>query len=144
VGAKATIAILDCLSLTARSRPKVSGSLPGARIVLWYVHLCVVALLAADPHRTGNKQDAARDVAGGPSAVHIEGLCALIWGDGNIDADPLFVDPDGPDNDPNTWEDKDYHLSPGSPCIDAGCNGAVPRDFADLAVLLTMYGTTCD
>ena len=38
-------------------------------------------------------------------------------GTGNIDADPLFVDPD---ND-------DYHLSPGSPCIDAGDNTAVPE-----------------
>jgi hypothetical protein len=53
-------------------------------------------------------------------------------GEGNIDADPLFVDPDGPDDDPNTWEDNDYHLSPGSACIDAGCNWAVPPDTADL------------
>jgi hypothetical protein len=51
---------------------------------------------------------------------------------GNIDADPLFVDPDGPDDDPNTWEDNDYRLSPGSPCIDAGDNRAVPLDVADL------------
>ena len=43
-------------------------------------------------------------------------------GNGNIDADPLFVDPD---ND-------DFHLSGGSPCIDAGCNWAVPPDTADL------------
>jgi hypothetical protein len=53
-------------------------------------------------------------------------------GVGNIDADPLFVDPDGPDDDPFTWEDNDYHLSPGSPCIDAGNNMAVPFDAADL------------
>ncbi|MFQ5807169.1 MAG: hypothetical protein ACE5I3_12040, partial [Phycisphaerae bacterium] len=53
-------------------------------------------------------------------------------GIGNIDADPLFVDPDGPDNDPNTWEDNDYRLSVGSPCIDAGDNDAVPPDIADL------------
>jgi len=56
----------------------------------------------------------------------------LNWGPGNIDADPLFVDPDGPDDDPNTWEDNDFHLSPGSPCLDAGCNWAVPPDAADL------------
>ena len=31
-----------------------------------------------------------------------------------------FDDPNGPDGDPNTWEDNDYHLSPNSPCIDAG------------------------
>jgi len=39
-------------------------------------------------------------------------------GVGNIDLDPLFVDPDG----------GDYHLLPGSPCIDAGDNDAVPDD----------------
>ncbi|UCE60006.1 MAG: hypothetical protein JSU63_21505, partial [Phycisphaerales bacterium] len=53
-------------------------------------------------------------------------------GDGNIDLDPLFVDPDGPDDDPYTWEDNDYRLSPFSPCIDAADNTAVPPDNADL------------
>jgi hypothetical protein len=53
-------------------------------------------------------------------------------GTGNIDVDPLFVDPDGPDDDPNTWQDNDYHLSAGSPCIDAACNWGVPPDVADL------------
>ena len=42
----------------------------------------------------------------------------------NINADPLFMDPDGPDNDPNTWEDNDFHLTGVSPCIDAGDNKA--------------------
>jgi predicted outer membrane repeat protein len=46
-------------------------------------------------------------------------------GPGNIDADPLFVDPDGPDDIFGT-EDDDLRLSPGSPCIDAGDNNAVP------------------
>ncbi len=46
-------------------------------------------------------------------------------GTGNIDADPLFVDPDGPDDDPETWQDNDYRLGPGSPCIDAADNAAV-------------------
>ncbi|MBN1346305.1 MAG: right-handed parallel beta-helix repeat-containing protein [Phycisphaerae bacterium] len=41
-------------------------------------------------------------------------------GPGNIDADPQFVDPDGPDDDPATWQDNDYHLSAASPCVDAG------------------------
>ena len=44
-------------------------------------------------------------------------------GTGNINADPLFVDPDGPDNIPGN-EDDDYHLMAGSPCIDAGDNSA--------------------
>ena len=48
-------------------------------------------------------------------------------GQGNIDADPVFVDPDGPDNDPSTWEDNDYHLSVGSPCIEAGDPDFVPQ-----------------
>ena len=47
-------------------------------------------------------------------------------GEGNIDEDPLFVDPDGPDDDPATWEDNDYHLAAGSPCIDAGDPEFVP------------------
>ena len=43
-------------------------------------------------------------------------------GEGNIDADPLFADSDGPDNIPGT-EDDNLRLAPSSPCIDAG----VPR-----------------
>jgi len=40
----------------------------------------------------------------------------------NIADDPRFVDPDGPDDDPETYEDNDYRLSADSPCIDAGRN----------------------
>jgi hypothetical protein len=43
-------------------------------------------------------------------------------GDGNINANPLFVDPGN----------GDFRLSPGSPCIDAGNNAAVPLDELDL------------
>ncbi|UCD76889.1 MAG: right-handed parallel beta-helix repeat-containing protein [Phycisphaerales bacterium] len=44
-------------------------------------------------------------------------------GEGNIDADPLFVDPDN----------YNFRIGPGSPCIDAGDNYAVPDDVdADL------------
>ncbi len=50
-------------------------------------------------------------------------------GKGNIDADPLFVDPDGPDDDPETWEDNDYRLQADSPCIDAADSSAVPPDI---------------
>ena len=38
---------------------------------------------------------------------------------GNINADPLFVDPNGPDNIPGTKDD-DLRLAPLSPCVDAG------------------------
>ena len=40
-------------------------------------------------------------------------------GTGNIDADPLFADPNGPDDIPGT-EDDDQRLAPLSPCIDSG------------------------
>jgi parallel beta-helix repeat protein/predicted outer membrane repeat protein len=40
-------------------------------------------------------------------------------GNGNIDEDPLFADPDGPDDIPGT-EDDDLRLAPFSPCIDSG------------------------
>jgi hypothetical protein len=43
-------------------------------------------------------------------------------GEGNIDEDPQFVDQAG----------DDYRLGPGSPCIDAGDNTAVPPDDFDL------------
>mgnify|MGYP000917707777 CR=1 FL=1 len=76
-----------------------------------------------------------------PQEIYVSGSTLVItycdvqggWeGLGNIDADPLFVDPDGPDDDPATWEDNDYRLGPGSPCIDAGDNSAVPPDTFDL------------
>jgi predicted outer membrane repeat protein len=53
------------------------------------------------------------DVEGGEAGVLVEPGFVLNWGVGNIDADPLFADADG-------------RLSPGSPCVDAGSNPAVP------------------
>ena len=44
---------------------------------------------------------------------------------GNIDADPFFADPLGPDGTAGT-DDDDLRLVAGSPCIDAANNGAVP------------------
>ena len=46
-------------------------------------------------------------------------------GTGNLDADPLLVDPDGADDVVGT-EDDDLRLGPGSPAIDAGDSAAVP------------------
>jgi hypothetical protein len=53
-------------------------------------------------------------------------------GTGNISSDPRFVDPDGPDDDPRTWEDNDFRLAGDSPCIDAADNLALPADALDL------------
>ena len=57
-------------------------------------------------------------------------------GEGNLDADPLFVRPPSAGDD-GTWgtDDDDYgdlRLRAGSPAIDVGDNGSVPDDLADL------------
>jgi hypothetical protein len=49
-------------------------------------------------------------------------------GEGNIDADALFVNAAGPDRTIGTTDDN-LRLGHGSPCIDAGNNNAVPSDF---------------
>lgn len=57
--------------------------------------------------------------------------CIRQWtggGIGNISLDPLFVDPDGPDNSPTTYEDNDYRLAAVSPCRDAGDPAAAFND----------------
>ena len=53
----------------------------------------------------------------GSVAVSFSDVQAGYPGEGNIDADPLFVDPDN----------GDLRLMPGSPCIDAADNTAVPK-----------------
>ncbi len=53
-------------------------------------------------------------------------------GPGNITDDPRLLDPDGPDHDPQTDEDNDYHLAADSPCIDAGRNEDWTCDAVDL------------
>ena len=50
------------------------------------------------------------DIAGGEEEIDLEGNSSVDWLAGNIDADPLFVDPDN----------GDYHLTEDSPCIDSG------------------------
>jgi hypothetical protein len=53
-------------------------------------------------------------------------------GEGNIDADPCFVEPGYWDAN-SVWIDGDYHLLPDSPCIDAGDPNYVPEpDETDL------------
>jgi len=67
------------------------------------------------------------NVQGGRLAINVDRSTTLHWGDGNIDDDPLFVDPDNPDT-----SQRDYHLRPDSPCIDVADNTALPPDNADL------------
>jgi hypothetical protein len=64
--------------------------------------------------------------------TNVARYCNIEGGAGGtvmIDADPLFVDPDGPDNDPMTFLDNDYRLSPGSPSIDAGDSTLLSAEY---------------
>ncbi len=76
--------------------------------------------------------------AGGsePSNSALPGYsCIQGWtggGEGNIADDPKFVDPDGPDDDPKTYDDNNYRLQASSPCIDAGQNQDWMSDAVDL------------
>ncbi len=70
----------------------------------------------------GNSPDQLFDEPFSTSAALYSDIQGGWPGIGNIDADPLFVDPENEDN----------HLSAGSPCIDAADNTAVPLDEFDL------------
>ena len=59
------------------------------------------------------------DLQGGGGGIHNPGGNTITL-TSSIDADPRFADPDGPDNDPTTFEDNDYGLALDSPCIDRG------------------------
>jgi predicted outer membrane repeat protein len=66
----------------------------------------------------GNQPDAFR-----PDSQRVASYCVFqdgYAGVGNVDLDPQFISPDGPDGDPNTYVDNDYRLSATSPGIDAG------------------------
>lgn len=49
-----------------------------------------------------------------------ENYINLSPGATDISDDPLFADPNGPDNDPETTDDNDYRLTADSPCVDSG------------------------
>ena len=80
------------------------------------------------------------DIQGGFAGIYVEAGCTLNWSLGNIDVDPCFVEPgywdsNGTPKDVNddVWVDGNYHLLPGSPCIDAGDLDYIPGpDDTDL------------
>ena len=61
------------------------------------------------------------EISGVGATVRYSNVAGGFAGIGNIDADPMFVDPDK----------ADYRLASGSPCIDAGNNWGVPIDEND-------------
>ena len=63
--------------------------------------------------------DNSPDQISGSPMVSFSDIEGGFPGTGNIDADPLFVDPDN----------SDFRLLPGSPCIDAGDNTTVPIEI---------------
>jgi hypothetical protein len=71
------------------------------------------------------------DLLGGESGILRKGVVNVTWGKGNIGTDPRFKSPAGADQVGGTLDD-DLHLQPGSPCVDAGDNTAVPPDAYDL------------
>ena len=64
-----------------------------------------------------NGEEIANDVASTPLVTYCD-VQGGYFGEGNIDADPLFVDP----------ENGDYHLQAVSPCIDAGTDTGAPSE----------------
>jgi predicted outer membrane repeat protein len=90
------------------------------------------AAVVKNPIAGSNLAVAWTDWQGGANGVELLGGATLQWGSGNIDADPLFVSPGGPDGNPLTFGDNDYRLAPLSPCIDAGDDALLAPDLADL------------
>lgn len=61
------------------------------------------------------------DLQGGQAAIAVLNG-SIQWGAGNLDVDPLFADPDGPDGVVGTFLDNDYRPVAGAPVNDAGWN----------------------
>ena len=72
----------------------------------------------------------------GKGAININNCCVEGWsgtlsGIGNFGSNPLFVDPNGPDNIAGT-EDDNLQLKSNSHCINRGDNTVLPPDTYDL------------
>lgn len=70
-------------------------------------------------------------VPGGVEEVRFSDVQGGWPGDGNLDVDPMFVDPLGPDGMAGT-DDDDLRLVGSSELVDAGNDGLLPLDVADL------------
>lgn len=72
------------------------------------------------------------NLQGGSAGITFGPNGAMVYGFNNSSVYPGFVDPDGADDDINTWEDNDVRLGPNSAARDAGDNSSVGPDVLDL------------
>ncbi len=84
----------------------------------------------------GNTASSGTQINDGPASGTTVDYCDVEggWagsGTGNIDAEPMFVDPASDDNIIGTPDDC-YKLSIDSPCINIGDSNSLPADIADL------------
>jgi len=83
---------------------------------------------------SGDGEDAQINVVTGTPEVRfscVQNLSGALGGNGNIGDDPLFVDPDGLDDEPGTGDDIHY-LGESSPCVDAGDTADRDEDRLDI------------
>jgi parallel beta-helix repeat protein/predicted outer membrane repeat protein len=67
------------------------------------------------------------DIQGGQAAAYLETGCRINWETGNINADPVFVDPGYWCN--YKWFEGDYHLTFNSPCRDTATDAGIGADI---------------
>ncbi len=93
----------------------------------------------------GNEPNEILDVNSSTTVTYsdVDGGTGQSWfGTGCIDADPCFIDPNGPDGIIGTKDDN-LRLKSDSPCIDAGDNSAV-TEATDLDGLERIVDANCD
>ncbi|MDY6904728.1 MAG: choice-of-anchor D domain-containing protein [Thermodesulfobacteriota bacterium] len=82
----------------------------------------------------GNQPDETVDDSGSATLANYSDIQGGFAGTGNIDSDPLFY---------NTTL-RDYHLSPGSPCLDSGDNAAIIITTVDFEAEDRQTGVSID
>lgn len=80
----------------------------------------------------GNSAGSFSGASAGSSVVSFSDIEGGFPGAGNLNVNPLFANPSGPDGNPATLDDNDYHLVAGSLLIDAGDNNAPALPATDL------------
>ncbi|NQV17552.1 MAG: T9SS type A sorting domain-containing protein [Armatimonadetes bacterium] len=77
------------------------------------------------------------DIENGINEIYVGMMASYDWLEGNIDSDPLFVDP----------QNDDFHLTENSPCIDAGdpiSNPDPDGTITDMGALYFHQGTDAE